>query len=351
MRAAWLERRRDSLAQRIALGPLVPLSWLYGTGALLARSAWEHEVRPRRRLPAHVVSVGNLLVGGSGKTPFAGWLAQGLQRRGRKVVLASRGHGRRGREPVTVVSDGRFVHGSAESSGDEPIWLAAHAAGVPVLVGRDRGLVGLRALSGFGADVLVLDDGFQHHRLARDVDLVCFDGGFGLGNGHLLPRGPLREPLRVLSRAHAFAVVDGPLAPEDAARIRAAAPAAVHFALRRRPRSLRSLAGGPALSPEALRGAQVGLITGVARPQSVRHTLESLGARVVALRSFPDHHRYTPRDLEGLAAQTPFWVTTEMDAVKLVPGWAGRADLRVLAQDLEVEEGDALLDWLEARLR
>lgn len=351
MRAAWLERRRDTLAQRIALAPLLPLSWLVGAGALLARSAWERELRPRRHLPGHVVSVGNLLVGGTGKTPFAAWLAQGLHRRGRKVVLASRGHGRRGREPVVVVSDGRFVRGSIESSGDEPLWLAARAAGVPVLVGRDRGLVGLRALSGFGADVLLLDDGFQHHRLARDVELVCFDGGFGLGNGHLLPRGPLREPLRVLNRAHAIVIVDGPLAPEDEARIRAAAPAAVHVESRRRPASLRPLSGGASISPQALHGQAIGLLTGIARPQRVQRTLEDLGARVVALRLFPDHHRYRPRDLAGLAAQTPLWVTTEKDAVKLVPSWAGRADLRVLAEELEVEEGDALLDWLEAHLR
>lgn len=351
MRAAWLERRADTPAQRGILAPLVPVAWLYGALALLAREASERGLRPRRRLPLHVVSVGNLLVGGTGKTPFAAWLAQGLQRRGRKVVLASRGYGRRGREPVRVVSDGRFLRASAESAGDEPLWLAGHAAGVPVLVGRDRGVVGLRALSGFGAEVLVLDDGFQHHRLARDVDFVCFDGAFGLGNGWLLPRGPLREPLRALSRAHALAVVDGPLPPEDEARIRAAAPSAVHFAMRRRPSALRPLAGGAAASPEVLRGAVVGLLTGVARPQAVRRTLEALGARLVAERIFEDHHPYTSRDLAGLVDEAPLWITTEKDAVKLLPAWAGRADLRVLAQELEVEAADPLLDWLEARLR
>jgi tetraacyldisaccharide 4'-kinase len=329
----------------------VPCAWAYGAGAWLARAARERGVLPVRRLPLRVISVGNLLVGGTGKTPFAAWLASGLSRRGHKVALASRGYGRRGREPVCVVSDGRFVRADAERAGDEPLWLAAHAPGVPVLVGRDRGVVGLRALSGFGADVLVLDDGFQHQRLARDLDFVCFDGAFGLGNGWLLPRGPLREPLGALRRADALAVVDGPLPAEDSARIEAVAPQAVKLALRRRPASLRPLAGGGGGAPAALDGAQVGLITGVARPAAVRRSLERLGARVVAERLFPDHHRYRKADLAGLAAQAPLWVTTEKDALKLVPAWAAGADVRVLAQALEVEAGEALLDWVEQRIR
>ena len=351
MRVAWLEERDETRARRLLLAPLLPCAWLYGAGAWLARAARERGAWPRRRLPLRVVSVGNLLVGGTGKTPFAAWLAVSLARRGRKVALASRGYGGRGREPVQVVSDGRFVRASAESAGDEPLWLAARAPGVPVLVGRDRGVVGLRALSAFAAEVLVLDDGFQHHRLARDVDLVCFDGAFGLGNGFVLPRGPLREPAGALRRADALVVVDGPLPLPDAARIEALAPAARRVAVRRRAASLRRLAGGNAVSPDVLAGMLVGLLTGVARPQAVRRTLEALGARVVAERIFSDHHRYAPRDLAGLREEAPLWVTTEKDAVKLVPAWAGDADLRVLAQDLEVEEGDALLDWLESRLR
>jgi tetraacyldisaccharide 4'-kinase len=329
----------------------VPAAWLYGACAWLARAARERGLRPARRLPLAVVSVGNLLVGGTGKTPFAAWLASGLARRGHKVVLASRGYGRRGREPVCVVSDGRFVRADVDRAGDEPLWLAAHAPGVPVLVGRDRAVVGLRALSGFGADLLLLDDGFQHHRLARDLDFVCFDGSFGLGNGRLLPRGPLREPLAALRRADALAVVDGPLPEADAARIEAAAPGARWLALRRRPASLRPLAGGAAAPPESLAGAAVGLLSGVARPRGVRASLERLGARVVAERLFPDHHRYRRSDLAGLASEAPLWVTTEKDALKIPPGWAAGADLRVLAQALEVEEGPALLDWVEQRLR
>jgi tetraacyldisaccharide 4'-kinase len=351
VRAGWLEQRDASRAQRLALAPLVPAAWLYAGGAWLHRALYERRVLARRRIAGHVVSVGNLVVGGTAKTPLAAWLATALHRRGRKVVLASRGYRRKGGESVCVVSDGRHVRGRVETAGDEPMLLAARAPGVPVLVGRDRGLVGLRALSAFGADVLVLDDGFQHHRLHRDVDVLTFDGRLGLGNRHVLPRGPLREPLGALCRADAIAVVDGPLPDDDEARISRAAPAAYRFCARRRPTRLRPLAGGSATSPEDLDGAQVGLLAALAQPRGFRRTLEALGAEIVAERTFRDHHPYRAGDLRALADEAPLWVTTEKDAIKIVPSWIGAADVRVLAIDLAVEESERLLDWVESRLR
>ena len=298
-RPAWFDDRDAGVLQRIALAPLVPVSWLYGLGAIAARRLRAPRFRPVTRLSCRVVSVGNLGVGGAGKTPAAAWIASQLRARGHKVALASRGYGRRGRAPVTIVSDGRFVHATAEQAGDEPLLLAAHAPGVPVLVGPDRRVVGLRAISAFGVDVLVLDDGMQHHRLERDVEVVAFDGS-GLGNGHLLPRGPLREPLAALRGADAFLVVDGPLPQRDADAIAARAPNAQWFAARRRPVSLRPLAGGAATPLAQLAGQRVGMLCGIARPASLRRTLEALGATVVAERCFPDHHRYRERDLREL---------------------------------------------------
>jgi tetraacyldisaccharide 4'-kinase len=218
-RASWLATRGETPLQAAALLPLLPLSWLYAAVAWVHRALYRKGVFRRSHFPGHVVSVGNLVIGGTGKTPLAAWIATGLRRRGRKVAIASRGYGRRGREPVIVVSDGRCVHSRAEMVGDEAMVLAAHAPGVPVLVGRDRALVGWRAVSIFGADVLVLDDGFQHHGLHRDLDLVTFDGGLGCGNRRTLPRGPLREPACALRHADAIGVVDGPLPAADAAFI------------------------------------------------------------------------------------------------------------------------------------
>jgi tetraacyldisaccharide 4'-kinase len=348
-RPAWFEEREPSVLRRVALAPLVPISWLYGVGALAARRLRGPNFRTPTRLSCRVVSVGNLVVGGSGKTPAAAWIAAQLRARGHKVALASRGYGRRGRELVTVVSDGRFVCSTVDEAGDEPLLLAAHAPGVPVLVGPDRRVVGLRAIAAFGIDVLVLDDGLQHHRLARDVEVVAFDGS-GLGNGHLLPRGPLREPLSALRGADALLAVDGPLPLPDADAISAHAGRARWFSARRRPVALRPLAGGAALPPQQLAGLFVGLLSGIARPASLRRSVEALGATVVAERSFPDHHRYHERDLRDLDAAT-LWITTEKDALKILPRWTHGVDVRVLVAALEVEAGDAFVDWLERTLR
>ena len=350
-RPAFFEAARLPLAMRLVLLPLTALSILYAAVAGARRFLHERGRLTRVRLSCPVVSVGNLGVGGSGKTPTTAWLAAALHRRGHRVAIASRGYGRAGREPVEVVSDGRNLRSSAQRAGDEPLLLAAHAPGVPVLVGPRRDAVGLRAVSAFGTQVLVLDDGFQHHRLARDLDLVLVDGRFGFGNRHVLPRGPLREPPSVLSRAHAVGVIDGPLRPEDEALLARHAPSARRFTLRRRPKELRPLAGGPGEPAACLAGREVGMLSGIANPASFRATLTALGARVVAERSLPDHHRYRARDLEGLARESACWITTEKDALKILPAWTGRADVRVLAIEVAVDDAEALLDWIEARLR
>jgi tetraacyldisaccharide 4'-kinase len=350
MRAGWIEERDEGWRRRVALSPLVPFAWLVGGAATLHRALYERGVLGRRQLAARVVSVGNIVAGGTGKTPLAAWVARELHARGRKVVLASRGYGRTGRERVQVVSDGHRVRSRVAVAGDEPVLLAAHAPGVPVLVGRDRGLVGLRALSAFGADVMVLDDGFQHHRLARDLDLVSFDGRLGFGNRRVLPRGPLREPARALRRADAVAVVDGPLAERDEDRVQALAPDAFRIHAQRNPVSLRPLAGGADVELARLEGRDVGLLAGIAQPRSFRRTLERLGANVVVERVFSDHHAYGESDLKHLGREADLWITTEKDAVKIVPWWVGDADVQVLRIGLAVANASSAIDWIETRL-
>ena len=351
MRASWLESREQSPAQAAALLPLALASGLVGAGAQLHRALYRSGALRAMHLACRVLSVGNLSVGGTGKTPTAAWLAASLHRRGHKVVLASRGYARKGREPIVTVSDGRFVRATVEQAGDEPFVLAAHAPGVPVLVGRDRALVGLRAVSAHAADILILDDGFQHHRLARDLDVVVCDGAQGFGKRWVVPRGPLREPLCALRFATAVGVIDGPLAEPDEAAIARLAPHAMRFRARRRPLGLRPLQGGPLEPADQLAGARVGLLAALARPASLRRTLEGLGACVVAERSFRDHHRYRRRDLAGLERQAELWITTEKDAVKLLPSWVGSARVAVLVIELEVEQAQTWLDWVEAQLR
>jgi tetraacyldisaccharide 4'-kinase len=351
MRVSWLESDRESSTLRAALLPLDAVSWVYATGARLHRVAYQRGLCAPRRLSCKVVSVGNLVVGGSGKTPTAAWVARELRGRGHRVALASRGYGRRSRERVLLVSDGEYVRCGSREAGDEPLLLAAHAPGVPVLVGRDRAVVGLRAVSTFGSEVLVLDDGFQHHRLARDVEILTVDGVAGFGNRRVLPRGPLREPLAALRLADAIGVVDGPLRPEDADLLRVHAPSALCFDARREPTALRPIRGGASEPCEILAGARVGLLAGIAGPDSFRRTLERLGASVVAERRYPDHHRYRAADLRGLEREAPLWVTTEKDAVKILPSWIDGSDVRVLRVELAVQDAERLLDWLDVRLR
>jgi tetraacyldisaccharide 4'-kinase len=352
-RARWLQNVSESTGRRIALAPLVPAGWFYGAAARWNRKRHQSNNR-RRTLPIRVVSVGNLVVGGTAKTPMAAWLARSLHRRGLKVALASRGYGRQRQsgtaDPVVAVSDGKHVFSRAEWAGDEPMLLAGRVPGVPVLVGADRYQVGLRAFSAFGAEVLVLDDGFQHHALTRDIDIVTIDGRFGFGNGYVLPRGPLREPFSALRVVDAFAVIDGPLQPADRARLEQAAPSAPRFDAERIPAALRPLRGGVGEPVDRLDGAEVGVLAAIARPDSLVETLGRLGARVVAQRTFGDHHRYRAADLRGLSREAPLWVTTEKDAVKITPEWVGGADLRVLSLDLRVADPEAVLDWISRRL-
>ena len=350
-RARWVTETPTTLAGRLALVPLGLLSWLYGAITFAHGALHRRGLLRTRRVSSRVVSIGSPVAGGSAKTPTAAWVASRLHERGHKVVLATRGYGRSGGEPVVVLSDGRHVRSALSEAGDEPALLVGLAPGVPVLVGPDRSVVSLRAVSTFGADVVVLDDGMQHHRLARDVEITTLDGREGLGNGWVLPRGPLRERMSSLRRADAVLVVDGPLADRDEARLQRFAPGARRHTARRAPRSLRPLAGGAAESPAGLAGREVGLLSAIARPASLRRTVEALGARVVAERTFPDHHRYERGDVGGLAEEAPCWVTTEKDAVKILPAWLEGADLRVLSIALEVDAAGDFVDWLEAQLR
>jgi tetraacyldisaccharide 4'-kinase len=294
---------------------------------------------------------------------MAACIARGLAGRGFRVVLASRGYRGTNREPVLTVSDGARIHASVAEAGDEPLLLAAHAPGVPVLVGRDRRVVGHHAVSIFGAEILVLDDGFQHHRVARDLDLVCLDGLAGVGNGHVLPWGPLREPLSSLRQADWVCVVDpvDPLAAgapgEDPnrdvfARVVADFAASGRPVLRahRRPRRLSALDRKTHASLAGLSGREVGLIAGVARPVSVRRTLEALGACIVAERLFADHHAYRSEDLADLDPSVSEWITTEKDALKILPAWLGGRSLSVLEIELEIEEEAAVFDEIERLL-
>ena len=304
---------------------LQPLAWVYATSAA-ARQAW---TRPWQA-PVPVVCVGNLVAGGAGKTPVVLSLAERLIARGVAVHCLSRGYGGASAGPMRVDP---ARHGAAEV-GDEPLLLAATA---PTWVARDR-VAGAKAAVGAGAKLLLLDDGLQNPTLAKDLSLLVIDGGFGLGNGRVIPAGPLREPLAA-GLAHTDAAV---IIGDDAAG--AASLLAGKPLLRARivPQSAADLAGRATFA-----------FAGIGRPAKFFATLEGLGARLVARRGFADHHRYAETELAEMAAAAEragaVLVTTAKDAVRLSPEW--RARVRVLPIALEWEDASRLDALLERFLR
>ena len=296
------------------------LSAAYGRVARARRAWYARSPQRRRRLAQPVVSVGNLSVGGTGKTPAVADLARLLAAAGARPVIVSRGYARR--EPVDgvlVVSDGHFVHEPVERSGDEPQLLARTLPGVPVLVCSDRHLAGVLAERRFGATVVLLDDGFQHFELERDLDLLLMPPG-DLTDA-LLPHGRLREPLDTASIAHAIIV---PGSPADAATVAAALPSMRVFTLAQEFGPLRLVRPFGEPVPEGALGASRRLVavSGIARPERFLATVEALGWEVARSMVFSDHHWFTRKDVAAIhqavqALGAGGVITTEKDAVRL----------------------------------
>src|SRR3954471_7604870 len=281
--------------------PKSPWQLFYG-GVHFLRRRW-YGARARH-LPRPVISVGNLHWGGSGKTPLVAAIAAHLRDRGLAVCILSRGYGSRGRG-VRVVSAGQGPLLDARMAGDEPALLAGELPGVAVVVGPDRYQAGREALRRLdpAPDLFLLDDGFSHLALARDLDLVAFPASDPFGGGRLLPSGRLREPLAALSRAHA-AILTGAPDWDDRDDHGAALAAALRphgftgpgFASVTRPGPPRRTNG-----EELPASARVLLVTAIARPDSFSTLARSLGLAIAGELRFPDHHSYPPASLARIA--------------------------------------------------
>jgi tetraacyldisaccharide 4'-kinase len=341
-----LTPRLEALWRAPLAAVLVPLTWPY-RGALAARRMW---VRPVR-VGVPVVSVGNITVGGSGKTPVVAHLAERLTAGGLRVAIVARGYGGavERRAGIAVASDGAGRRLGADEVGDEPAMLAGRLPGIPIVVSPDRVAAARLARRRFAPDVVLADDAFQHLRLDRDIDVVCLDGRDEIDRLRVLPAGPLREGLGALDRAEVVVAtkVEGEAAARAVERLRRLAPRAAVFSAAWRPRG----AFAPDGRPVEIAGRDVVALAGIARPDDLAADLERLGARVVARLFYPDHHRYGPVEagvVAAVAAPDRLVVTTEKDAVRLPPGVLGTARVAVLAADLEVD-GD-LAGWIRRRL-
>jgi tetraacyldisaccharide 4'-kinase len=300
--------------------PLYALSLPYGAAIGLRNRLYDGGGLPRTKLPCPVISVGNLTVGGTGKTPLVMLLAELMQEAGWRPAILSRGFGGRSSRGVHVVSDGRRLLATPETAGDEPVLMARTLPSVPVLTGPDRVRTGKAALDRFGAKLLILDDAFQHRRLARDLDIVLTDLTLPFGNGCLLPAGPLREPVQALKRARIV------IRTGSEAEVRTSPASADAGGLRgfHRPCELVRGDGAERHLPAMLAGKRLLAFAGLGRPDAFRKTLAALGAEVADFLPYPDHHAYRRSDIEGIrqravAASAEFIVTTEKDAVRLAP--------------------------------
>ena len=302
-------------------GLLTPLSPVYGAVVRLRAEAFRRGLLSSERCDLPVVSVGNLTFGGTGKTPMVMALVEDLTARGRRPAILTRGYGRKGSDPLVVT--GPEIRVTAAEVGDEPLELAQRLPGTPVIVDADR-IRGGRTAAELGADIVILDDGFQHLRLQRDLDLVVLDAGDPWGGNRLPPRGRLREPLTAIRRATAVIItkVDPAAAqpPEDITqRVNTLCPGMPVFAARLLPQRVRTAEGWR--EPSVLRSQQVFAVAGLGRPEGFRTLLERAGAEVVGHRWFSDHHPYDDRDRELIAQRArqlnAVVVTTAKDAVKL----------------------------------
>ena len=320
---AGLARPCHSWPRLLLLGPLA-LLWRGGVAAHRWAMSFYHSW-----LPAPIVSVGNLAMGGTGKTPFVLWLAESLRRAGRMPAVLTRGYRRRSKQPVTIVQPGEAA--PVDLTGEEAQMYVR--AGLPVGIGRDRWAAGQALYQLCRPQVYLLDDGFQHWALRRKTEIVLVDA-IDPFRGGVFPLGRLREPFSALRRAHAVVLTrtqTGRRYEALEAEIRRFNPEALLFYSRLVPRVAQLLSGTP------------GAFCALGQPASFAQTLAALGIRPAFFEVFPDHHHYAEADLEPLSARAPYLVTTEKDYLNIPSHLAARLKIIPIPIAVEVDDGERLL--------
>lgn len=354
------ERKRDWLA-KLASGLLLGLSRIYESGVQVRLLLWRHRIFRDHTLGCQVVSIGNLSVGGTGKTPVVEVFARALQQRGRRVAILSRGYKSTPRPlwqrliakatlqedkiPPRVVSDGKSLLLDSQQAGDEPYMLASNLKDVVVLVDKDRVKSGRYAISKFGCDTLLLDDGFQYLALKSRLDICLIDRNSPFGNHYMLPRGTLREPIANLKRADYIFITkcNDYGAKKLRKAIRQFNPTAEIIECSHHPLYLQDVFTGEHHNLKTLEGLRVAAISGIAVPESFEDGLRSLGANVIYAKRYADHHRYSQQEIinminRSLKRGANAILTTEKDAVRFpkidrrdIPIYFLRVEIRIIA--------------------
>lgn len=324
---------RRGLLPTILLLFLRLFSSVYALGVNVKLSMYRLGILEQHKLPCYVISLGNITVGGTGKTPTAQRLATLIRDMGYRVVILNRGYRAAWQEDVGLVSDGQKIYMTAAEAGDEAYLLAKSLPGVPVVIGKERAVSGEYAVKQLNAQVIILDDAYQHWQLARDLDIVLIDSLNRFGNNFLLPRGTLREPLTNLNRAHAFLLTKVDQTTDNARdsirdtlvqyNEKALIVESIH-----RPRwfiEIESWYKGVrdcGIALENVRGQSVVAISAIGNPSSFEQTIADIEVNVIDSLRFPDHHHYTMSEMQwamerAVKKGANALVTTEKDAVKI----------------------------------
>lgn len=335
---------------------LLPLSWFYLLLVKTRNFLYKQGIFKAKSLPCAVISIGNIVAGGTGKTPAAIAIAKQLTGCGRRVAVISRGYRSKVRGKYACVSDEERLLLAAEEAGDEAYLLARSLPGIPVVIGKNRFLAGLEAVKRWPVDVIILDDGFQHRKLARDLDIVTVDASQPYGANMFLPAGTLREPESSLQRADLILLtrVDQTGDLEGVrSQLKKYAPTVPSVESIHAPRSLRRMGSQSPVDPSLLADKNVLAVCGIAHPESFLKTVQSLRVKRVALLNFCDHHDYTPADvalISQASLKADLVVTTEKDEQKLLA--LSEIPIFVLSISLECLRGkEALEKLLKQRIK
>ncbi|WDP89420.1 MAG: tetraacyldisaccharide 4'-kinase [Desulfobacter sp.] len=346
-------------------GVLVAVSYVYQAMTGIRLAMYWAGILKQKKLPCPVISIGNITAGGSGKTPMTIYLAELLIDMGYRPVVVSRGYGGNYKEAAAVVGDGGQVLMDAQAAGDEPFMMAMKKR-FPVVVGRKRYTAGRLAVDTFHPDVIILDDGFQHLALARELNLVLFDHDRPLGNGRMLPAGRLREtPAMARERIDGIVLTRCPISGN-----KGAAEKRIHevedyfpdhpiFYTRHQPFLARWSACPPNLDiqprVEGLKGKKAVLFSGIAQNHAFRNTVAGLRVQILAHLEFQDHYRYNRADFEAVKAHArtlgaDMVLTTEKDHTKMDPGFDWEMDLGVIGVRMGFDNEDGFKQFFKSKL-